>query len=192
MVAARSLLLHQHPVVMATGYIESGFAQLAQSRPADAANSSNAALKALRAAPGAQGLAAITLEALQGEYLLRTAQRDKGRQVMERAAQKWRTLPGPDAWTQSLFRLEALARAARGAGDWVLAARMAQMMLEHDPNYAGTHFALGLVSHHNSGTSESTLREFALAEKGWANADKGLVELRTMAEIGSASCRERV
>ncbi len=183
MVAARSLLLHPHPVVMATGHIESGFAQLAQSRPADAANSSNAALKALRAAPSAQGLAAITLEALQGEYLLRTAQRDKGRQVMERAAQKWRTLPGPDAWTQSLFRLEALARAARGAGDWVLAARMAQMMLEHDPNYAGTHFALGLVSHHNSGTSESTLREFALAEKGWANADKDLVELKTISEL---------
>ena len=70
---------------------------------------------------------------------------------MERAAQKWRALPGPDAWTQSLFRLEALARSAREVGDWALAARMAQLMLEHDPNYAGTHYALGLVAQHSSG-----------------------------------------
>jgi tetratricopeptide (TPR) repeat protein len=181
--AAKQLLAHPSLVVQASGHIEAGFAQLAMNRPADGASSSNAALKALRSAQAAQGLAAIALEALQGEFLLRTAQRDKGRQVMERAAAKWRSLPGPDAWTQSLFRLEALARAARGVGDWALAARMAQLMLEHDPNYAGTHFALGLVSHHNSGTSATTLREFALAEKAWANADKDLAELKAMAEL---------
>ena len=181
--AAQQLLRHPSLVVQATGYIESGFAQLAMNRPADGAASSNAALKALRSAQGGQGLAAIALEALQGEFMLRTAQRDKGRSVMERAAQKWRSVPGPDAWTQSLFRLEALARAARDVGDWTFAARMAQLMLEHDPNYGGTHFALGLVSHHNTGTSETTLREFALAEKAWANADKDLAELKTMADL---------
>jgi tetratricopeptide (TPR) repeat protein len=181
--AAQLLLAHPSLVVQATGHIEAGFAQLAMNRPADGAASSNAALKALRSAQAGQGLAAIALEALQGEFLLRTAQRDKGRSVMERAAQKWRSLPGPDAWTQSLFRIEALARAAREVGDWAFAARMAQMMLEHDPNYAGTHFALGLVSHHNSGTSATTLREFALAEKGWAGADKDLAELKTMADL---------
>ena len=181
--AAQLLLAHPSLVVQATGHIEAGFAQLAMNRPADGAASSNAALKALRSAQAGQGLAAITLEALQGEFLLRTAQREKGRQVMERAAQKWRSLPGPDAWTQSLFRIEALARAAREVGDWALAARLAQMMLEHDANYGGTHFALGLVSHHNSGTSATTLREFALAEKGWAGADKDLVELKTMSDL---------
>ncbi len=181
--AAQTLLSHPNPVVQAAGHIEAGFAQLAMNRPADGANSSNAALRALRAAPAGQGLASIALEALQGEFMLRTAQRDKGRQVMERAAQKWRSLPGPDAWTQSLFRLEALARAARNVGDWTLAARMAQLMLEHDPNYAGTHFALGLVSHHESGTSATTLREFALAEKAWAGADKDLPELKAIAEL---------
>ena len=182
-VAAQQLLKHPNLVVQATGHIESGFAQLALNRPADAASSSNAALRAMRAAQAAQGLAAIELEALQGEFNLRTAQRDKGRAMMESAAKKWRSRPGPDAWTQSLFRLEALARAAREAGDWALAARMAQLMLEHDPNYAGTHFALGMVSHHNTGTSATTLREFALAEKGWANADKDLAELKAMAEL---------
>ena len=59
--------------------------------------------------------------------------------MIESAAQKWRSLPGPDAWSQSLFRLEALARSARSVGDWALAARLAQLMLEHDSNYAGAH-----------------------------------------------------
>jgi len=174
--AAQQLLAHPNLVVQATGHIEAGFAQLAMNRPADAAASSNAALKSLRSAQGAQGLAAIALEALQGEYLLRTAQRDKGRQVMERAAQKWRGLPGPDAWTQSLFRLEALARSARNVGDWVLAARLAQLMLEHDPNYAGTHYALALVAQHDANTATAR-REFDLALKAWANADRELPEL---------------
>ena len=89
---------------------------------------------------------------------------------------------GPDAWSQSLFRLEALARSARAVGDWSLAARLAQLMLEHDSNYAGTHLALALVSHHNSGTSATTRREFASA-KAWANADKDLPELKAIAEL---------
>lgn len=174
--AAQTLLSHPSLVVQATGHIEAGFAHLAASRPADGAAASNAALKALRSAQGGQGLAAIELEALQGEFLLRTGQRDKGRQIMERAAQKWRSLPGPDAWTQSLFRLEALARAARAAGDWALAGRMAQLMLEHDPGYAGTHFALALVAR-NSGNTATAAREFDLAVKAWANADEDLPEL---------------
>ena len=174
--AAQMLLSHPNLVVQATGHIEAGFAQLAMHRPADAAQSSNAALKALRSAPAGQGLAAIPLEALQGEFMLRTAQREKGRSVMERAGQKWRGLPGPDAWTQSLFRIEALARSSRDVGDWATAARMAQLMLEHDANYAGTHFALALVAQHDGNTAMAE-REFNLAVKAWANADKDLPEL---------------
>lgn len=174
--AAQSLLSHPSLIVQATGHIEAGFAHLAANRPADGAAASNAALKSLRAAQGGQQLVTIELEALQGEFLLRTAQREKGRQVMERAAQKWRSLPGPDAWTQSLFRLEAQARAARAVGDWALAGRMAQLMVEHDPNYAGTHYAQALVAQ-NSGDTSTARREFDLAVKAWANADPDLPEL---------------
>jgi len=174
--AAKSLAAHPHPVAQAAGHIESGFALLAMNRFADGANASNAALRALKAAPDGQALAVIPLEALQGEFRLRTAQREQGRQGMERAAQKWRALPGPDAWSQSLFRLEALARSARQVGDWPLAARVAQLMLEHDPNYAGTHYALALVAQHD-GNAASAAREFDLAVKAWANADKDLPEL---------------
>jgi len=181
--AARILVAHPNLVVQATGHIEAGFALLATKRPGDAAAASNAALKALRSAQGGQGLAAIALEQLQGEFLLRTAQREKGRQVMERAAQKWRSLPGPDAWSQSTFRLEAMARAARDVGDWTFAGRMAQLLLEHDPAYAGTHYALALVAEHD-GNAATAKREFGLALKGWASADKDLAELKTIADFG--------
>jgi tetratricopeptide (TPR) repeat protein len=180
--AAKTLVAHPHPVVQASGHIEMGFAFLAMNRFADGANASNLALRALKAAPDGQALAVIPLEALQGEFRLRTAQREQGRQAMERAAMKWRGLPGPDAWTQSVFRLEALARAARQVGDWPFAARMAQLMLEHDPNYGGTRLALGLVAHHD-GNVEAARREFALAAKAWANADKDLAELKTMSDL---------
>ena len=174
--AAKSLASHPHPVAQAAGHIESGFALLAMNRFADGANASNAALRALKAAPDGQALAVIPLEALQGEFRLRTAQREQGRQAMENAARKWRALPGPDAWTQSLFRLEALARSARQVGDWPLAARMTQLMLEHDPNYAGTHYALALVAQHD-GNAATAARQFDLAVKAWANADPDLPEV---------------
>jgi tetratricopeptide (TPR) repeat protein len=180
--AAQTLLTHPNPVMQATGYIEAGFAQLAMNKPADGAQSSNAALRALRAAPAGQGLAAIELEALQGEFLLRTGQRDKGRAAMERAAQKWRGLPGPDAWTQALFRLEAEARTARAVGDWPLAARLSQVMLEHDSNYAGTHLALALVAQHD-GNAATAKREAELAARSWPLADHDLAELKTIADL---------
>jgi tetratricopeptide (TPR) repeat protein len=174
--AAQLLVQHPHPVVQATGHIEAGHALLALKRPGDAANASNAALRALKAAPDGQALAVIALEAMQGEFRLRTADRDRGQQMMESAARKWRSLPGPDAWTQALFRLEALARTAREVGDWTFAARLSQLMLEHDPNYAGTRYALGLLAQHD-GNKETARREFDLAVKAWATADQDLPEL---------------
>ena len=53
---------------------------------------------------------------------------------------------------------------------------MAQMMLEHDPNYAGTHYALALLAQHDGNTATAR-REFDLTVKAWANADKDLPEL---------------
>ena len=180
--AAKVLMGHPNAVVQATGHIEAGFVLLATKRFGDAANESNAALKALRSAADGQALAVIALEALQGEFLLRTAQREKGRQGMERAAQKWRALPGPDAWSQALFRLEAMARAARDVGDWPFAARLTQLMLEHDPAYAGTHYALALVAEHDGNTATAK-REFEMAVKAWAAADKDLPELKRIADL---------
>lgn len=174
--AAKVLIAHPNPLVQAAGHIEAGFALLSVNRVADAGAASNAALRALKSSPGGQDLVFIGLEALQGEFRLRTAQREQGRKMMLSAAQKWRSLPGPDAWSQSLFRLEAMARAARSVGDWELAGRMAQLMTEHDPAYFGTHYALALVAL-NAGNAPTARREFDLALKAWAAADKDLSEL---------------
>ncbi len=174
--AAKVLIAHPNPLVQAAGHVETGFALLAMNRVADAGAASNAALRALKSSPGGQDLVFIGLEALQGEFRLRTAQPEQGRKMMLSAAQKWRSLPGPDAWSQSLFRLEAMARSARTVGDWELAGRMAQLMAEHDPAYFGTHYALALVAQ-NAGNPSTGRREFDLALKAWATADKDLPEL---------------
>ena len=57
-------------------------------------------------------------------------------------------MPGPDAWMEALFRLEDIARAAREADDWELAAYTAEQMRDHDAAYGGTHYALGRVAEH--------------------------------------------
>lgn len=175
--AAKGLTSHPNPLVQAAGHIEAGLALLSVNKVAEAGAASNAALRALKSSPGGQDLVFIGLEALQGEFRLRTAQREQGRKMMLSAAQKWRSLPGPDAWSQSLFRLEAMARAARSVGDWELAGRMAQLMTEHDPAYFGTHYALALVAR-NAGNAATARREFDLALKAWATADKDLPELK--------------
>ncbi|MSO34933.1 MAG: hypothetical protein EXQ54_00685 [Acidobacteria bacterium] len=174
--AAKVLIAHPNPLVQAAGHVEAGFALLAMNRVADGGAASNAALRALKSSPGGQDLVFIALEALQGEFRLRTAQREQGRKMMESAAQKWRSQPGPDAWSQSLFRLESMARAARAVGDWELAGRMAQLMSEHDPAYFGSHYAQALVAQH-AGNLPTARREFDLALKAWATADPDLPEL---------------
>ena len=174
--AANALAAHRSPVVSATGHVAAGQARLALGQFKEAADEANAALRLMREAPEGAGLVATPLQALQGEFFLRTGQRDKARPMLEEVARKVRAAPGPDAWTQALFTLEAIARAAREVGDWDLAAWAARQMLEHDPNYAGTHYALALVAEHN-GDARAAAAERALVAKYWSRADAGLPEL---------------
>lgn len=173
--AAGTLIAHPHPVVQATGHIEHGFVMLAQNRWGDAGQASNTALKLLRTAPGG-GVAAHPLLALQGEFHLRSAAREKGRATLDEVARRVRAAPGPDAWARALFTLESIARAARAVGDWEFAGRMARQMLEHDPAYPGGHYALALVAEHDGDTALAR-REFTLALEGWRSADPGLPEV---------------
>jgi Tfp pilus assembly protein PilF len=83
-------------------------------------------------------------------------------------------------WTQALFTLEGLARAARAVGDWELAGRMARQMVEHDRFYAGGHYALALVAEHD-GDAATAAAEFKEALKSWGKADPDMAEV---AEIG--------
>ena len=174
--AAAAMTSHRSPVVSAAGHVAAGEAQLALGRFQAAADEANAALRAIRGAE-AGGLVAAPLQALEGEFFLRTGRRDKGRSMLQEMAKKARATPGPDAWTQTLFTLEAIARAAREVGDWELAAWTADQMRDHDPHYAGTHYALMLVAEHN-GDAQTARSERTLFEKYWKDADRDLPELK--------------
>jgi hypothetical protein len=102
--------------------------------------------------------------------------------MLEAVARKVRAAPGPDAWTQALFTLESIARAAREVGDWDLAGWAARQMVEHDPNYAGAHYALALAAQHG-GDLRTASREAAAAAKFWRTADPDLAELKTIRGI---------
>jgi hypothetical protein len=174
--AAQVMAANRSPVVSAAGHVMAGEARLLGGDFKAAADEANAALRLIRGAE-AGGLVAAPLQALQGAFLLRTGQKAKGRSTIEDVVRKVRALPGPDNWTQALFTLEALARTARDAGDWELAGWIAQQMRDHDPQYAGTHYALGLVAEHRADAAASRA-EFDLAKRYWKNADADLAELK--------------
>jgi tetratricopeptide (TPR) repeat protein len=179
--AALALASHPSPLVSAIGHVEAGEARLALRRPGDAAEESNTALRLMRSSPEGAAIVASALRQLQGELMMLRGQRDTGRAALQRVAADVRAAPGPDAWTQALFTLEAIARASREAGDWETAAWAAQQMFEHDPNYAGTHYALGVVARHNRDHVKART-EFDRARALWANADPALPELQDLKE----------
>jgi hypothetical protein len=78
------------------------------------------------------------VDGVRGEVLLREGNREEGGAVIREVIRAMRAIPGPDAWTLALFRIESMARTAREVGDWELAAFIAGQMLEHDPDYGGS------------------------------------------------------
>ena len=175
---AAAALLAGHPsgLVRAAAYVETGQAQLASGRFEAAAAAVNAALRELKAARVGGALVGPSFEALQGAFFVRTNQREKGRAMLQSVAGRMRQAPGPDAWVRTLFALESMARTAREAGDWTTAAWAAGEMSAHDPNYAGTQYAIGLTAEHN-GDTRAARAAFTLAEKYWAKADPALPAL---------------
>ncbi len=149
--AARALIGHRSALVQATGHIEAGEAYLAMKQVPQAATEYNAALRLMRGAEGA-GLLADALRQLQGGLFLRTGRAAEGRAALQQAATEMRAKPGPDAWAQTTFALEAMARDARDAGDWELAEWMARQMIDHDPNYGGSRRAMERVEEHKRRT----------------------------------------
>jgi tetratricopeptide (TPR) repeat protein len=175
--AAERMIEHVSPLIRATGYIESGRSMLAEGRFKEAADAANAALRELKGASDGQALVVTAFQELQGEFFLRTGQGQKGRSMLDGVIQKLRAAPGPDEWSQALFTLEAIAEAAREAGDWEYAARVAGEMLFHDPYYAGTHYALAVSAEH-AADMKTARAESELAKKYWSKADANFPELR--------------
>jgi tetratricopeptide (TPR) repeat protein len=121
------------------------------------------------------------VEALRGEVLLRSGNENEGKEILIKVQQALRAAPGADAWAQTLFRLEAIARTARETGNWDLAESTAEQMIKHDAAYGGSHFAIALVREHQ-GNSEEAAKALKLAKKFWQNADQNLPELKLISE----------
>jgi tetratricopeptide (TPR) repeat protein len=136
------------------------------------------ALPVIAAMPGlARGTIEPEISLVRAEILLRSGEPAQARAIVEQTVSRLRAQLGPDAWSQTLFRLEGLARTARASGDWQLAEYAATQMLEHDPAYAGTHYELALVAAHK-GDPARAQEELALAARYWSRADADLPELQ--------------
>ena len=167
----------------AVGHALAGHALLARKRTAEARAALEAAERELAGVPASAAGIGVSrrqvqpwVDMLRGELLIREGARAEGRRILEDVARTLRALPGPDAWIQALFRLESMAQLARDAGEWDLAAFMAQQMLEHDGAYGGSHLARALVAEHR-GDRDGASRARAEAARYWRDADPDLPEL---------------
>lgn len=176
--AAMQLVRHTDPIVRAAGHLLAAHVHMAAGRLPDAGREADAALTDLRAGGPLASELAPALRMAQGEFLLRSGDRERGRAMIRQAVASLRAEPGPDAWGQTLFALEAATTAARQAGDSALAAQLAEEMRLHDPNYAGTSFALALAAE-SRGDRLAARRAFEQAVARWVNADADHPDLVT-------------
>ena len=183
--AAQALTRGRWVSTRAVGHALAGHALLARGRAREA-EASLATAQALLAEvpPGSTTPSYVSRSSvepyvlgLEGEILLRRGRRDEARALLKDVQKKIRAVPGPDAWTEALFRLEDIARAARDAGDWELAAYTAEQMREHDAAYGGTHYALGRVAE-QMGRGAEAQAAYAEAVRLWPHADVELQALR--------------
>ncbi len=185
--AARAMTRGTFPAERAVGFALAGQALLGLGRNAEASTELAAAERELQGVPvvtpgilPSRGMVAPWVDGLRGELLLRSPGRQQeGRVLLQDVQRRLRATPGPDAWSQALFRLESIARSAREAGDWELAESTAAQMLEHDAAYGGSHLALALALQYR-GDAAGAERELAEARRLWREADPDLAELRLM------------
>lgn len=113
---------------------------------------------------------------LRGEIALHDQHWAEAEAVLRKALAGLRSMQSSDAWSVALFQLDFIAQISRESGDWNFAEFAARQLNEHDPSYAGGHYALGLVAEH-SGDAASAGRQFRITEKLWGGADADLPQL---------------
>ncbi len=181
--AARIMTQSKHPQARTAGYALAGQALIGLGKIQEAEQAFDQARKELesipRVTPGVIPNRAIVqpwVDALQGELLLKKGNVEEGRKILKDVQRALRATPGPDAWIQTLFRLESIARSARDSNDWDLAEYTALQMLEHDEAYGGSHLAMALVLE-KKGDAQGAAREFQAAKRYWQQADPEIVKL---------------
>jgi Tfp pilus assembly protein PilF len=181
--AARSLTRTAYPQSRTVGQALAGQALIRLGRLDEAAKALEAARRELETVPAVtpgivprRSAVEPWVESLRGELLLRTGKGPEGRTVLKDVQRAFRAIPGPDAWSQGLFRLEAIARSAIEAVDWDLAEYTARQMLDHDAAYGGSHYVMAQVLRHK-GDASGADRELKAARGFWRDADPDLPEM---------------
>ncbi len=174
--AARHLSASPWPLARLAGHTIAGEAFVGLNRIDDAKDELRAAERETDSLPPRVVAALPYPISLRANLLLADKQIDEGRRLMVELEKSIVSMPGPDAWCAAEFELESLAEEARRAEDWDLARFMAEEMIKHNPQYAGGHFALGLVAEH-AGESAGARQMFSAAEKLWSQGDADLPEL---------------
>lgn len=184
--STREMTRSKYVQARVTGHALAGQALVAQGKADAAAQELQKAERELeqvpRVAPGLiprRNQVDPWVDALRGELQLRTGKGPEGRETVKKAVLALRAAPGPDAWSQALFRLDSFARTAREVGDWELAEFVAGQMLAHDDDYGGSHLARALVFQHQ-GDVTGAEREMEAARECWRAADANLPELKLL------------
>jgi tetratricopeptide (TPR) repeat protein len=187
--AADQLIKRESPATRTVGYAFAGHAHLALGDPAAAQRSLASAEREMNTVPALTigitvNRAAVLpyVDALRADVMLRNGKRADGRKLLMDVQRRLRALPGPDAWTQALFRLDAFAKLAHDIEDWELLEHTARQMIEHDAAYGGSHLALALAARER-GDDELARREATAARKYWQGADRDLKELATLKSL---------
>jgi tetratricopeptide (TPR) repeat protein len=159
------------------GHALAGTAFASLQRQADANGELRAALnESTGLSPPDLAAAAPYLDLLRLTLLFKYGPISDAPPLLDRVQRYTRAATSADSWSQGLFRLEVLANAARQAGRWEIAGQLAALMLQIDPYYGGSHYALALVAEHQ-GDAAMARQEFAAAEKYWVHADRDFPEL---------------
>ncbi len=184
--AARRMTTMEYPQASTVGHALAGQALIGLDRIKEAGESLDAAQRTLELIPVTtsgltprRSVVQPWVDALRGEVLMKTGKAEEGTALLKDVQRALRATPGPDAWSQALFRLEAMARTAREMGAWDLAEHTAKQMIEHDAAYGGSHLAMALVLQHK-GDAAAAAREMEAARSAWAQADPDLPELRVI------------
>lgn len=174
--AAERLVAHPVPLLRAAGHLAAARIHMSVGRMDRAGVEADAALRELRSAGPESGALAPDLRVVQGEFFLRSGDREKGRAMIREGVRQLRADNGPDGWSQTLFEIEALGRAARDVGDWALGAELADAMRQHDPFYAGSSYALGRVAEQRGDTTAAA-RFYRETLQRWSAADANHIDL---------------
>jgi tetratricopeptide (TPR) repeat protein len=174
--ASQRLTTHPLPLLRAAGHLAAARIHMTRGQLKAAGLAADAALVELRTARPEAGALAPALRLVQGEFFLRSGDREKGLAMIRQGVGELRADLGPDAWSQTLFEIEALCRAARDIGDWALAAELTEVMRQHDPVYGGTSYAAGRVAEQR-GDKAAAVKSYQETVQRWKNADKDLRDL---------------